>query len=569
MKTKITTLTIGIAAYNEEKNIPLLLEDIRRQELKEVHLKELIVVSDASTDSTDAAAQNVQGLPVHVQRNVKRIGLGASLNTVFDKAKTDVVITFDADIRLPDTQFITKLIEPIIKNHAEYTSSSIGEIATDSFFTHALTLSMQVKRKMYRLIHNGNNIYTSFGLARGYAKKLYQVLRYPTSIGNDMYVYLYCVAGNYRFVHVPTAIAKYYLPRTLQEHISQSTRFFHARAHMTEFFDTRVVADAFRIPFRIYVKGLFDSVKLLIKNPIHAAMYVLYLAISYVHSKITQTHNTWSISKTTKGEARGAGRPFRLSSVRTLINIMLGYVQKLFGVVPMKLYILCYHGIGESDNYFNVSQDQFDKQMAYLNEHATFVSLDQIQNFLITGAKLPSPAVAVTFDDGYKSILKIRATIKKYDIRPTVFVLSNPENAHRVELDNKETFLSVADLRDLQKNGWTVGSHTATHTHLKKLTPVQLKQEILGSKHALEKVFDTPVTAIAYPKGVYTDTIVHMVKDAGYTLGLSMNDGPIDQQSTPHVLPRIGINTTHTLAEFRTLALPINSFVRKIAKQII
>lgn len=569
MKAPIPTLTIGIAAYNEAQNIGFLLGDLQSQHLEGVTLADVMIVSDASTDATESVARSVKGLPVTIHRNKQRSGLGASLNTIFSSTKSDMVVTLDADIRISDKNFLAKLIRPILNKQADYTSSSIEEMPTHSFFTHALTLSMQVKRKMYRLIGNGNNIYTSFGLARGYTKKLYAVLRFPTSVGNDMYGYLYCIANKYRFAHVPHAAAKYYLPRTLREHVLQSTRFFHARQNMSTFFAKKIVDDAFLIPLGIYIKGLVYSIGLLIRYPVHACMYTVFLLGSYVYSRVAKTDNTWTISETTKGSIESSGRFSLFVHMRGVTNIFLGRLQRLFRVKPLPLTILCYHGIGDSSSYFNVSEGEFAKQMKYLHTHTTFVTLDQIRNFLTTGERLPQPAVAITFDDGYKSILHIRSIIKKYNIQPTVFVLSDPEHANRTELDNQESFLRTEDLRSLKDEGWSIGSHTATHADLAKTKGQELEKEVYGSKTTLEKSFTTRVDYIAYPKGVYTKEVLQKTQKSGYTLGLTMDDGTIVERSNPLCLPRIGINASHKFTEFVTLPFPLNSAIRTFIKKFV
>ena len=51
-KHKKLTVTIGIPAYNEEKNIGRLLRALLRQKTNGLSIKKIIVISDASTDKT-------------------------------------------------------------------------------------------------------------------------------------------------------------------------------------------------------------------------------------------------------------------------------------------------------------------------------------------------------------------------------------------------------------------------------------------------------------------------------------------------------------------------------------
>ena len=46
-------VSVGIMAFNEEGNISRLLEALLNQDIEEIRIKEVIVVSDGSTDKTD------------------------------------------------------------------------------------------------------------------------------------------------------------------------------------------------------------------------------------------------------------------------------------------------------------------------------------------------------------------------------------------------------------------------------------------------------------------------------------------------------------------------------------
>ena len=75
MKYTKSTLTIGIPAYNEEANIGLLLNDITLQKNRNYILKEIIVVSDGSTDSTVKKVEQASIQSIKLIINKKRTGL--------------------------------------------------------------------------------------------------------------------------------------------------------------------------------------------------------------------------------------------------------------------------------------------------------------------------------------------------------------------------------------------------------------------------------------------------------------------------------------------------------------
>jgi len=99
-------ITVGIPAYNEEKNIASII--VKLKKIVDV----VIVCNDGSTDSTSEIAQNLGAVVIN---HTKNLGYGAGINSIFHKAKeigSEILITFDADgqHRIED---IDKVIKPI------------------------------------------------------------------------------------------------------------------------------------------------------------------------------------------------------------------------------------------------------------------------------------------------------------------------------------------------------------------------------------------------------------------------------------------------------------------------
>lgn len=67
-------------------------------------------------------------------------------------------------------------------------------------------------------------------------------------------------------------------------------------------------------------------------------------------------------------------------------------------------------------------------------------------------------------------------------------------NRHRL-------MLSWDEVRLMHKRGVAFGAHTKTHPILSTLGEEQLKNEITGSKAAIEEALDTPISGFAYPNG--------------------------------------------------------------------
>ena len=105
-------LTIGIPAYNEEKNIASIIVKLRNITSK------IIVCNDGSTDLTANIAENLGAIVINHPKN---LGYGAAIRSIFHKAKelnSEILVTFDADgqHRIDDIQ---KVVKPIVNNEAD------------------------------------------------------------------------------------------------------------------------------------------------------------------------------------------------------------------------------------------------------------------------------------------------------------------------------------------------------------------------------------------------------------------------------------------------------------------
>jgi len=105
-------ITVGIPAYNEEKNIASIIENL--SEISDT----IIVCNDGSTDKTGKIAEKMGAIVINHERN---LGYGAAIRTLFLKARelgSDILVTLDSDgqHRIED---VMPVAEPIIKNQAD------------------------------------------------------------------------------------------------------------------------------------------------------------------------------------------------------------------------------------------------------------------------------------------------------------------------------------------------------------------------------------------------------------------------------------------------------------------
>ena len=110
--SNILKITIGIPAYNEEKNIASIITKLKKI------TDSIIVCDDGSSDMTSEISKNLGAIVITHKKNM---GYGVAINSIFQKAKElniDLLVTFDADgqHRVED---IEKVVEPIKNNTAD------------------------------------------------------------------------------------------------------------------------------------------------------------------------------------------------------------------------------------------------------------------------------------------------------------------------------------------------------------------------------------------------------------------------------------------------------------------
>ena len=164
--------------------------------------------------------------------------------------------------------------------------------------------------------------------------------------------------------------------------------------------------------------------------------------------------------------------------LRRVSYILLGLFGRIWYFIRPYPIVLCYHSISEDNWFHSVSLRMLTAQLTWLSSVANPVTLDDIYKHITGEVVLREPGFAVTIDDGYKNVLHAEGLFRSLGIRPTIFVLSNSEHANRGELGAEYEFLSPVDIKNLVRQGWLVGSHSATHADFFALGVDETTKEI-------------------------------------------------------------------------------------------
>lgn len=167
------------------------------------------------------------------------------------------------------------------------------------------------------------------------------------------------------------------------------------------------------------------------------------------------------------------------------------------------LVILAYHRVGGGSGLdIDLSPDLFDRQMAYLAEQCSVVSLDAAMDS--PGEVGSDTRVAVTFDDGTADFVDhALPAMERHGIHATYYIASRFIE-EQASFPDAGTPMSWAALTEATSTGLVaVGSHTHSHAVMDKLSPSEADDEMRRSTELIEDRLGSRARHFAYPKGVF------------------------------------------------------------------
>jgi len=299
---KITSLTIGIPAYNEEKNIESLILDILKQKGRSWKLDQVIVSSDGSSDKTNQIVKKYANKGVKLFANIDRKGISRGLNQIVKSAKSDVLIILNADIRIVDPNCFEILVKEILSG-ADLVSAPIEDKHPRSLLAKSLVHSMKLKEIVFTHIKHGRNPYTCHGPVRAFSKRFYKKLSFPVSVGEDMYSYFACIKLGFVYSYTQGTEVIYKVPETFKDHEKQSRRFFQNPENLAKHISKNLLDKELSISQKELINGLFHSIPSTVKHPIETCMYACVLVVSQIRAKSQRKEKeTWGLSQSSKAK---------------------------------------------------------------------------------------------------------------------------------------------------------------------------------------------------------------------------------------------------------------------------
>ncbi|MDH5504816.1 MAG: polysaccharide deacetylase family protein, partial [Acidimicrobiia bacterium] len=136
-------------------------------------------------------------------------------------------------------------------------------------------------------------------------------------------------------------------------------------------------------------------------------------------------------------------------------------------------------------------------------------------------------------------------TLKRSGLTAAVFVVAATlDRGQEVDwVDDPPDFtletLTRNQIQALDAEGIDIGSHSLFHKNLTTLTYAACVDDLTTSRLILEEIVNKPVPYLAYPRGLWNETVAKAAQTAGYLGAFSLPVGP--EPVGAFSMPRIGI----------------------------
>jgi peptidoglycan/xylan/chitin deacetylase (PgdA/CDA1 family) len=220
------------------------------------------------------------------------------------------------------------------------------------------------------------------------------------------------------------------------------------------------------------------------------------------------------------------------------------------------IQVLAYHWVdpcvGERLRQWGVTPRAFEAQMTALAEGGYQVlSLEEVLQ-VVRGERPASPrTVALTFDDGYRSLLDhALPVLERLGFKATFFVVTDRVGGTNAwdarHGDAPRSLMGWSEIETLLARGMDIGSHSRTHPFLPELKEPELQDEIGRSREAIRERLGSTVRFFSYPHGLVDERCRRAVVAAGYDGACTTHPGRNGPGTDPFALRRTEISCGDT-----------------------
>ena len=162
-----------------------------------------------------------------------------------------------------------------------------------------------------------------------------------------------------------------------------------------------------------------------------------------------------------------------------------------------------YHDIHSKQRYTDMSTsvNLFEKHINILRESGYEI---------VPKINKPIGQIEISFDDGFLGVYENIDLLQNLNIPVQLFIVSSYLN--KPNYINKEQLLELNLFSNIK-----IASHTHSHRILNKVAKDKIIDELRISKDILEGILCNQIDAICFPEGKFSNQVIQISKEVGYT----------------------------------------------------
>ena len=217
-----------------------------------------------------------------------------------------------------------------------------------------------------------------------------------------------------------------------------------------------------------------------------------------------------------------------------------------------RVTVLGYHDFSSTKDATEmlISTAKFRRQMQAIKDLGlNVISLEDFTAWKRGEKTIGDRSVLITIDDGWKSIYTDAFPILKEMGFPfTIFLYTN-------YINGGSNALTTAMIKEMQKHGCSIGSHSISHPYPAAVKSERakgeaafkayLQKEMGQSRKSLQKQFGGDILCYAYPGGFVTGEMLPIAAEQGYECLFTVLPGKTTRSTSNFTIPRYIILGTH------------------------
>lgn len=296
MKSNELLVSVGVAAYNEEKNIQRLIKSVISQDRSGYHLDKMLIISDGSTDKTVIRAKSIKSPQITILDFKERRGKSCRLNEMFRTLKSDVLVILDADIIIRNHKIIQSLVMPFKDKKMGLVGGNIKPLNGRNIVENAINCGARIYE---RLNEKGYHSFGYDGRILAVSKRFARSVKIPQKkAGSDEFLYLSAHKLGFKTKYQKNAVIFYKSPSNFKDYLKQHSRFTVTHNYFKKTF-TKYSPEEYKLPISIYLREVLKESQ---RHPVSMGLMFLISLLGKSLTKVSQPkiNSLWQIAESTK-----------------------------------------------------------------------------------------------------------------------------------------------------------------------------------------------------------------------------------------------------------------------------